>query len=155
MGPEKFAGLFDLKLEGLNIIRIGKNYYYADEKLIELRSQVKKDVFSVGIYLGSESGKDFYPSPAFIDILSKLDGSDKRKIFVDKKISGLFLYGRNILIDSISKNPYNINSGYVFVQNEEDENLGYGVFQKQGMQIVIKNLLDKGVYLRKESKKKK
>ncbi|HIJ14248.1 TPA: hypothetical protein HA371_05880, partial [Candidatus Woesearchaeota archaeon] len=38
---------------------------------------------------------------------------------------------------------------------DQDENLGFGIFQSQGDDIVIKNLVDKGFYLRKEAKKKK
>ena len=79
----------------------------------------------------------------------------KKKIYIATKVEGLYLYGRNILKDSIARNPNNIDSGYVFVQNEKDENLGFGIFQKQGEQVIIKNLLDKGFYLRKEAKRKK
>jgi ribosome biogenesis protein Nip4 len=84
-----------------------------------------------------------------------MDEAKSRKIYIATKVEGLYLYGRNILKESISRNPNNIDSGYVFVQNERDENLGFGIFQHQGPQIIIKNLLDKGFYLRKEAKRKK
>mgnify|MGYP000592662303 CR=1 FL=1 len=155
MDAMQFALLLGFKLNESKVIKIGKNYYYADESLKELRSKINRDVFSVGLYLGHDSGKHFDPSPAFIDMLSKMNGADNLKIFVNKKAESLFLYGRNILNESILRNPKNINSGYVFVQNEHDENLGYGIFQKQGKDLIVKNLLDKGYYLRKETKKKK
>jgi ribosome biogenesis protein Nip4 len=40
----------------------------------------------------------------------------------------------------------------VLVQNEIDENLGYGVFKQEGKDLVIRNLLDKGKYLRMDEK---
>lgn len=154
MDVMQFASLLGMTLDESKIVKIGKNYYFADESLKQVREKIKRDAFSLGIYLGCDSGKHFDPSPALIDMLSKMDKAESRKIYVNAKAEGLFLYGRNILRDSISRNPNNIDSGYVFVQNERNENLGFGIFQKQGSQIIIKNLLDKGVYLRKEAKKR-
>lgn len=151
MELNQFTSLFGLQLDSSKILKIGKNYYFSNPELIELRSKINRDAFALGIYLGCDSGKHFDPSPALIDMLSKMDGA--KKIYVNNKAEGLFLYGRNILKESISRNPEKIESGYVFVQNERDENLGFGIFQKQGKQIIVKNLLDKGVYLRKEAKK--
>jgi|SRR3989344_664143 len=152
MDINQFASQFAVNLDDSKLVKIGKHYYYADKSLSEIRSKITRDVFSLGIYLG-EQDKHFNPSPGFIDILAKL--ASKRKVFVNKKAEGLFLYGRNILLDSISKNPENIREGIVLVQNEKDENLGYGLFQTQGKDIVVKNLLDKGWYLRKEQRKRK
>lgn len=155
MNLNQFTSLFNITLDESKIVKIGKNYYFADPALNELRSKINRDLFAVGLYLGCDSGKHFDPSPALIDMLSKMEKSERRKIYIASKVEGLFLYGRNILKESISKNPNNIDSGYVLVQNERDENLGFGIFQKQGEQIIVKNLLDKGFYLRKEQKRKK
>lgn len=154
MDLNQFTSIFGLKLDELKIAKIGKNYYYADEQLKQAREKIKRDVFSLGIYLGCDSGKHFDPSPALIDMLSKMPSANDKKIYVTSKAEGLFLYGRNILKDSISRNPNKIDSGYIFVQNEKDENLGFGIFQTQGEQVIVKNLLDKGFYLRKEAKRK-
>ncbi|MGV8151409.1 MAG: hypothetical protein ACP5NV_06815 [Candidatus Woesearchaeota archaeon] len=151
----EFANSIGLDIKSLDIVTIGKNTYLAGKDLQETRSRIKRDVFSIGIFLGEE-GKYFMPSPAFIELLSKMPDAEKKKIYVSSKVEGLFLYGRNILKDSISKNPHNIDSGYVFVQNENDENLGLGIFQTQTQhnsqkkELIIKNILDKGFYLRKE-----
>jgi len=133
------------------IVRIGRNYYLADKDVAALRDSIKHDAFSLGIYLGEEKNP-FQPTPALIDIISKLPGSDKKKIFVNKKAEWLFLCARNILEQSIMKNPNNIREGLVLVQNEIDENLGYGVFKQEGKDLVIRNLLDKGKYLRMDEK---
>src|SRR3989339_68510 len=155
MDINSFVKQFDVGLDQSKIVKSGKNYFYASQELQDVRSKIKRDVFSLGIYLGCDSGKHFEPSPALIDIISKLAGAEKFRIFVNEKAETLFLYGRNILEESISRNPNNIKEGLVLIQNDKDENLGYGLFQTQGDDVVIKNLLDKGEYLRKESKKKK
>lgn len=155
MDINHFAEQFNVELDQSKLVKIGKNYYYADKELQDVRSKINKDVFSLGIYLGCDAGKHFEPSPALIDIISKMPEAVKIKIFVNDKAETMFLYGRNILKESILKNPQNINEGIVLVQNSLDENLGYGLFQQQGKDLVVKNLLDKGYYLRKEVRKKK
>jgi ribosome biogenesis protein Nip4 len=146
---------FQLALEEDTIVKIGKNYFYSGPQLKELRSKINRDIFAIGMFLGSDSGKYFEPSPGLIEMLSKMPGAEKYKIYIGEKSEQLFLYGRNILREGVSRNPNNLGYGYVFVQNEHDENLGYGIFHQQGPDLVIKNLLDKGFYLRKEQKKKK
>lgn len=150
-----FANKFDVTLDKSEVVKIGRNYYLANAELQDVRSKINRDVFSLGIFLGQDSGKLFDPSPALIDIISKMPDAGKKKIFVNEKAETMFLYGRNILEESISRNPNNITEGLVLIHNENDENLGFGIFQRQGEQVIVKNLLDKGFYLRKEAKRKK
>jgi ribosome biogenesis protein Nip4 len=63
----------------------------------------------------------------------------------------MFLCGRNILSESIAKNPNGLTEGLVLVQNEKDENLGYGLFKREDT-LIIKHVLDKGRYLRIDEK---
>jgi ribosome biogenesis protein Nip4 len=74
---------------------------------------------------------------------------------VNKKAEWLFLCGRNILGASIASNPNRLHSGFVLVQNEQDENLGFGFFKQEGKDLILRNILDKGNYLRMEDKKGK
>jgi ribosome biogenesis protein Nip4 len=134
-----------------NIEKIGRNNFLATSSLLETKRRINKDTFSIGLFLG-ETKDRFYPSPAFVDIISRLEDADNRKIFVNKKAEWLFLCGRNILMESIVRNPRSLKEGFVLVQNENDENLGYGIFHQQGKDTVIKNLLDKGKYLRYNEK---
>ena len=71
----------------------------------------------------------------------------------------MFLCGRNVLPSSIAKNPNGLTEGLVLVQNERDENLGYGKIiddiNNSPMRIVVKNFLDKGDFLRREMDSKK
>jgi len=130
-----------------NVVRIGRNYFYAEKGISEFRDTINHDVFSLGIFLGEEKN-DFKPSPACIDMISKMPGADKRKVFINKKAEWLFICGRNILEPSIVKNPNHLREGIVLVQNIEDENLGYGLFRQEGKDLILRNILDKGEYLR-------
>jgi ribosome biogenesis protein Nip4 len=144
----------DINIDESRIVRIGRNYFFTDPELKKISDSIKRDIYATGVYVGEE--KNFFePSSEFIEMLSKYLSSEKLKIFVNKKAEWLFLCGRSILPESISKNPNNISEGLVFVQNELDENLGYGLFQKQGKDLIVKNLLDKGAYLRMNEKGRK
>lgn len=134
-----------------NVVKIGRNYFLTTQDLINIKENVNKDIFSMGIFMGEHKDR-FYPSPACVDIISSLSDATARKIMVNKKAEWLFLCGRNILMESVTKNPHSITEGLVLVQNERNENLGYGLFRKEGKDLVVRNLLDKGKYLRMNEK---
>ena len=74
-----------------------------------------------------------------------------KKIFINDKSEWIFLNGKDILGKAITK--ANVTNGLVFVQNKKDENLGYGKFIldiKRKDEVVVKNILDRGHYLRCE-----
>jgi len=37
-----------------NVVRIGRNYFYAEKGISEFRDTINHDVFSLGIFLGEE-----------------------------------------------------------------------------------------------------
>ena len=152
---EYFISSFtDSTLDMSIVNKVGRNYFFAGKELQDLRNMIKRDVFSLGIFLGEE--KNFFqPSPACIDMISRLHGAEKKKIFINKKAEWLFLCGRAVLEESIAKNPNNLNEGVVLVQNEQDENLGYGLFKQEGKDLVIRNILDKGKYLRMNERRRR
>jgi ribosome biogenesis protein Nip4 len=133
-----------------DIRRVGRNFYKAEERLWNIKNGVNRDVYSVGLFLGEEK-MGFSASPALIDLISKFPDSQSKKIFINKKAEWLFLCGRNVLSESIAKNPNGLSEGLVLVQNEEDENLGYGLFKREDT-LIIKHILDKGRYLRIDEK---
>jgi 60S ribosome subunit biogenesis protein NIP7 len=135
-----------------NIIKIRNRYYLADKELVELKQKIKLEPEAIGLFLGEEIKNDFKPSPALIDEIAKIS---TRKIFVNEKGEWLFLCGRDLFGKSVIK--ANTNYGLVLVQSMRDENLGYGKFIgniNDKERIVIKNLLDKGDYLRREMTKR-
>lgn len=133
------AGLTDIR-------RVGRNFYLAEQRLWNIKNGVNRDIYAIGMFMGEEK-MGFSPSPALIDLISKFPDAQSKKIFVNKKAEWMFLCGRNVLSDSITKNPNSLSGGLVLVQNEKDENLGYGQFKKEDT-LIIKHILDKGRYLR-------
>ena len=149
----KFVGQFidaDVALAVPNVHRFGRNFCQAEQKLSDIKSGVNRDIFSFGLYLGEEH-QGFSPSPALIDLISRLPDAQSKKVFINKKAEWLFLCGRNVLSESILRNPSNLNEGLVLVQNEHDENLGYGQFKRED-NLIIRHILDKGKYLRMNEK---
>jgi len=145
----KFTQQFT-NIEMTDIRRVGRNFYQAEERLWEIKNGVKRDIYSLGLFLGEEK-MGFSPSPALMELISKFPDAQSKKIFINRKAEWLFLCGRNVLSDSIAKNPNRLSEGLVIVQNENDENLGYGLFKKEDT-LIIKHILDKGRYLRIDEK---
>lgn len=145
----KFTQQFT-NIEMTNIRRVGRNFYQAEERLWEIKNGVTRDIYSLGLFLGEEK-MGFSPSPALIELISKFPDAQSKKVFINKQSEWLFLCGRNVLSNSIAKNPNKLSEGLVLVQNEHDENLGYGLFKKEDT-LIIKHVLDKGRYLRIDEK---
>lgn len=136
--------LKDLNLELKdNIVQQGKKFYLVSEELDEAKKSINRNPDYQGIFLG-EKKKSFYPSPTLIDLLSK---KAKNKVTITKKAEWMFLCGKDVF----AENARGKDSGTVFIQSEDDENLGYGYWTKKKGRKIIKNLLDKGNYLRKEN----
>ncbi|MFH1589125.1 MAG: hypothetical protein ABIB43_00995 [archaeon] len=128
-----------------NIQKNGREYFLVELEQEKLSKEIDKEIFSKGILLG-EMKKRFKPSPALIDLLAKLSN---RKAFITKDAEWLFLCGRDVFESSIVKK--NVDEGVVLVQNERDENLGFGLLEKKKGRFMIKNILDKGAYLRSKN----
>ncbi len=125
-----------------NVVQVNRNFFQANEDLMSFKSKIKQEPFALGTYLGS--GKPFHPSVALLDWLDK---RTENYAIVDKKSAWLFLCGRDIFADSVLKQ--NVNNGkLVLVKNESDEVLGLG--ELTGRKVAIKNLLDRGDFLRRE-----
>ncbi len=131
---------------------LGRIFVQIPPELEEYQKKISYDLVSGGLFLG-EKRKEFTPGAPLLDILSK---KTNRKIFVNEKTAWLFLCGRDVFGDGIIK--ANVTSGTVLIQNEKDENLGYGIIvddlQKKN-KVVIQNKFDKGNFLRREHSGKK
>jgi len=114
----------------LDFLKIGNKFYHADPSLVKISRREKKEPYSIGMFLGQK--KDgFVPSLPLLEWLSK---NSEKKIFINEKAAWLFLCGRDALEQSIIKK--NIQSGLVLVQNENDENLGYGIYQDNMVKLM-------------------
>jgi ribosome biogenesis protein Nip4 len=134
----QFTEKFDYSL----VKKIGRRYYLVNQDIRE--KEIPGKPFALGTFLGEEK-RTFLPSPALIGLIAR---TSARKATVTKEAEWLFLCGRDVLPKGIIS--ITADDGLILVQNERDENLGYGkiIHQKNG--ILIKNVLDKGAYLRME-----
>lgn len=135
-----------------NVTRIGDRYYQIRQELLEYRKKITENPFSIGIFLG-EDKKDFKPSLELLDMLAKK--SDK-KIQVNDKSEWLFLCGRDVFEQGFL-NTENLNKfkegSLLLVQNKNDENLGLGKIGIRNDKLFIKNIIDRGSFLRRERQK--
>ena len=140
----------------INAVRISSSYYHCSEKIAKVKNNIKVKPYAAGLFLGSKVNGQFVPSVGLLDILAK--NSDK-KVFVNKKGEWLFLCGRDLFGNSVVKSENFEKDSLVLVQNENDENLGYGSVvdyinnPKNKNKMVVKNLLDRGSFLRREKNK--
>ncbi|MFH1174925.1 MAG: hypothetical protein V1725_07355 [archaeon] len=130
--------------EHIPAVRIGKRYYQLPAKLAEVQKKISRDLFCGGIPLGEEK-REFMPSIALLEMIAM--HSDKKAV-INKKSAWLFLCGRDVFAGGIISLA--VQSGPVLVQNELDENLGLGMVERKGKTLIIKNVLDRGNFLRRE-----
>jgi len=133
----------DKEINGVR--KIGRKYYLAEEELFEFAGKLNKELFSIGLFLG-EDKREFIPQPALLEILA--EQSDK-KVFVEEKAEWLFLCKKDVFKTSIIKMKEGLkNNDFVLVQNRNDENLGLGKIIATKGRLLIKNVIDRGAYLR-------
>ncbi|MFH1071871.1 MAG: hypothetical protein V1743_00400 [Nanoarchaeota archaeon] len=132
-----------------DVHKLGRKYFLIHKQLLEMKGKINKDIYAAGLFLG-EDRQEFKPSPALIEMIAE---KSTRKAVINKNSEWLFLCGRDVFSTSVIASA--VNDGLVLVQNEEDENLGYGKIIRKGNSLWIKNLLDRGSYLRQEQAKKK
>lgn len=119
----------------------GRKYFIIPSEMLRHEKTIFPALSTIGLFLGETKNNAFFPSLALLTILAK---QSQKKAFVTDKAAWLFLCGKDIQNESIIKK--NSKEGIILVQNKNDENLGYGKITKTG----IKNILDRGDYLRRE-----
>jgi ribosome biogenesis protein Nip4 len=110
------------------------------------------------MYLGEIKDKKFAPTFTLLDMLKKTN----QYICVNKKAAWLYLCKRDILKDSIIIKRGLIEDevkmkklkehGLFLVKDEENKILGLGKVKFIKSSWFVKNILDRGNYLRKENK---
>ena len=125
--------------------KIGRKYFFIGKELKELKQKIDLEPFSIGTPLGELVNNKFVPSLALLDILCKYSDS---KVVLNKKGQEMFLYGRDVFEDNITKGKD--LGGFVLVLNELNECLGYGEIVIKKNKKLLLNILDKGDYLRRE-----
>jgi ribosome biogenesis protein Nip4 len=124
--------------------RIGRKYFYISKELKEVKDKIPLEPYCEGLPLGQLENNKFVPSIALLDILSNY--TDK-KVIISKKGQTMFLYAKDVFPENFEKSK--VNEGICLVLNEQNEVLGYGELKK-GKKNILKNLLDRGDFLRRE-----
>lgn len=121
----------------------------------KLRKDLQNNFFYAGLYLGENKQGKFFPS---FNLLSILSEQKANKVTIDKKAAWLFIYGKNIFREKILKVEGDEKKGVLtLVLNNTNDCLGFGEIiidlnkKPKKSKSVIKNLLDLGDFLRRES----
>jgi ribosome biogenesis protein Nip4 len=135
------------------LIKNKQRYYLLNERL---KKQIQQDFFYAGVYLGKLKGRTFFPS---FPLLTQMAEGKGNKIVVDKKTAWLFICGRDVFKQGILELKGTKRKGdYTLVLNEHNECLGFGKITRdirkdtEANQVVVKNILDLGDFLRREKR---
>lgn len=131
------------------IARKENRYFLLNDRLKEL---ITEDFFYAGTYLGKAKGSRFFPS---FNLLSMIAEAKANKVIVDKKTEWLFICGRDIFRQGITKVIGSKRKGdCTLILNQQGECLGFGkilhdlTLKREGP--VVENILDIGDFLRRE-----
>ena len=143
----RFATTISLK-ENLIVKRQGR-YFLLNENL---KRYASKDFFYAGTYLGKAKEGKFFPS---FNLLRMIADTSANRIVVDKKTEWLFICGRDVFKQGITKvtEPTKKND-YALILNQNGECLGFGRtlhnLNEKREGPAVQNILDIGDFLRRE-----
>jgi ribosome biogenesis protein Nip4 len=134
------------------MVKNQNRYFLLNKSLKRLTS---KDFFYAGTYLGKIKDGKLFPS---FNLLSIIAHEDANKVFVDKKTEWLFICGRDIFRQGITKVTGSTKKDdHVLILNSRGECLGFGKIlrnlERRSGNPVVRNILDIGDFLRRERKK--
>lgn len=139
----------NINLNEALIVKRQSRYFLLSENL---ERHVTEDFFYAGTYLGKVKDGKLFPSFNLLDIMAKRNANT---IAIDKKTEWLFICGRDIFNQGITKAIGPTRRGsYVLISNSYGECLGFGKIlhslseKKQGP--AVQNILDIGDFLRRE-----
>lgn len=122
-------------------ININNDEYETNQETAELIQKIKAKPYSAGLPITRKGKPTIYS-------LEKQAKETKNKVYINKKAEWLFLCGRDVFWENVAKDDS--EKDIFLVQNELDENLGLGKKDRKGKKIIIKNLKDRGDFLRRE-----
>lgn len=130
------------------IIRVNTKRFLVKEELQKFILDKDKLTY-IGKYLG-KTKKDFIPSFILLDEIAE---KKVNKIYLDRKAAWLFVCGRDIFEKNIMKMEGKFEEGNFFLVMMEDYCLGYGKADLFEGKKILKNLFDRGDFLRRERRK--
>ncbi|MBN1275826.1 hypothetical protein JXA12_06085 [Candidatus Woesearchaeota archaeon] len=144
----EFMGPFGVAVpEG--VVCRGRRAYLVPESVRVVASKVKLEPFSIGLPLGESTVRGFKPSFALLDLMRK----SRNRVIVSDDAEWLFTCGRDVFPEKVL---YEGELKEVFlVTNKQGEVLGLGRKEMRGKKALVKNLYDRGDFLRREEKRKR
>ena len=130
-------------------IKIENRYYLKNKQLDKISfSNITPAIF--GCYLGMIKGNTFHPSFGLLDLLSEIS---KQKIIVNDRGEIDFLYGKHIRKKHVIEIKGSKEKRILkLVQNEHDENLGYGKFIgiSENKAQLMRHIFDRGIFIKRD-----
>ncbi|MHA1467050.1 MAG: hypothetical protein ACTSP6_03110 [Promethearchaeota archaeon] len=136
--------------------------YLVPNNLIEIINRFESEISisSLGVYFGFIKKNQFLLSLEGAEFLNKLNAfPEKHHIVVNNEGEKSILYGNHIITKFLHKTPKLLEkNAFVLILNESNEliSIGYSqvdfdlICKLKPKDIIVKNLKDKGYYLRKE-----
>jgi 60S ribosome subunit biogenesis protein NIP7 len=142
----EFGGDFEAVLDGkILLVSVGgrREVFVTNPSTYEVLERLKVNPYFTGLYIGEIRDGRFNLGLEGGYLLAP---SSNRRIIVDDSVEQLVLYGRDVFINSIREAYPGMKKGQrCLILNRRGEFLAVGKVEGK----IIKNLLDRGWYLRK------
>jgi ribosome biogenesis protein Nip4 len=140
----------EISLDENLIAKKERRYFLLSQNLKKL---IKNDFFYAGTYLGKTKKGKFFPSFILLEMVTEKKAN---KIIVDKKTEWLFICGRDVFKQGITKVIGSKRKGdYALILNQHGECLGFGKIlcnlDEEKDIVAVKNISDIGDFLRRET----
>ncbi|MFP4524462.1 MAG: hypothetical protein ACLFO2_04100 [Candidatus Woesearchaeota archaeon] len=142
---QQFVEPFGIRLPA-GVITQGKKAYLVPERVKKVAEQIDKEPFSLGLPLGEATNKRFRASFGLLDLLK----DSKNKVVIKDDAVWLFTCGRDVFSKKVHSEDEPKKT--FLVCDRRGDVLGLGTKDKGGM---VKNILDRGDFLRREEKRKR
>jgi len=120
-----------------------REVFMTNKEALRVLHGMQVEPYFLGLYLGEIRGQRFILGLEGGTIITPFS---RKRITVDDKVEQLVLYGRDVFINSIHRFDARLKEGdKCLIINREGEFLAIGRVRGR----IVKNLLDKGWYLRK------
>ncbi|MEM3587040.1 MAG: hypothetical protein QXO71_06945 [Candidatus Jordarchaeaceae archaeon] len=136
------------------IDEVREKFFLLNNTLKNIAARIPKKYYHAGVPLGMLKNGNFIPS---FPLISMISDKVENKIFVNDKTAWLFVCGRDIFKEGITRVEGSTKKNdYTLILNKYGECLGLGVIKQNPQEaekgVVVQNILDIGDFLRREQK---